>query len=473
MLFFASTFAQQDLLQPQPSTWNSSFRLISAQISAANISSDTAHNVQVALNFERSNNAGNLIQDDPFYQLPENFNLSDPPPPGTVLKVEEYTNTSFYNIPPSLSMSRFLYVTETLNGSSAPASALVLWPYLPRMFSHLQPYSNNKTSDKAVYPIVAWPHGTSGQTQACAPSGLQDLWDEFHVPYPLALAGYAVVATDYLGLGVANTTSPYFVLPSQANDVFHAIAAAQYTWPHMLSKQFVIAGQSQGGGVGWACAQRQYHQPIDGYLGVVAASPFTDVLAIIAADAQAENNGRVTGIAQGLGSVLPSFQLSDWLTDTGIARLRLLQELKGCGSTGSQLFGDTDIQILKDEWNTTSAAMWYKSISTNSGKPFAGPMLVIQGTDDPNANVPVNTRMVNETCTAFPQGKLYYIVYEGITHVPVLYAGQYLYLDWIKDRFNQVALPGGCRMEIVAPARGLQSIGGDQKWFLEYDVYGL
>jgi len=100
----------------------------------------------------------------------------------------------------------------------------------------------------------------------------------------MALQGYAVVATDYVG-GIPNVTTNYFILPAQANDLFHAVAAAQSAWPDMLSKQFVVAGQSHGGGTAWAAAQRQYERPVEGYLGTMAASPFTDILADITADA--------------------------------------------------------------------------------------------------------------------------------------------------------------------------------------------
>lgn len=468
-----STTAQEALLQPQTNTWNSTFRLTQAQISTANLSSSTAHNVEVALNYERTNNAGDLTQDDPFYQLPVSYDPTNPPPPGTILKVEQHTNTSLYTLPPTLSMSRFLYMTETFNGSSAPASGLVLWPYQPRTFSNLHPASNSTASNGSVYPVVGWAHGSNGYIQACAPSGLRNLWDEFHLPFPVALAGYAVVAPDYLGYGVANQTAPYFILPSQANDLIYAVVAAQNAWSDQLSHEFVLAGQSQGGATTWAAAQRQSQQPVSGYLGVVAASPFTDVLAIIAADKQAENNWRVSGIAQGLHSVLPSFQLSDWLTKEGIARLGLLQSIQGCGTTAAAIFGDTDVQILQTNWNHTSAAAWYKNASSNGEKAFAGPMLIIQGTDDPNANEPVNTRVINQTCSMFPAAQLQYIRYEAVTHAPVLYAGQYVYLDWIRDRFEGVNVPQGCKMETLRPARGIPNIQKDQNWFIEYDVYGI
>ncbi|KAK0301469.1 hypothetical protein LTS00_000618 [Friedmanniomyces endolithicus] len=256
-------------LQSQNDTFNSTFRLTAQQISAANLSAATTHNVEIALQYERSNNAGSLIQDDPFYIVRDHYNLN--------------------NLPPPASLSRFLYVTETYKGTSVPASAYILWPYLPRSFPNLTrcaaPNNNPPTTNQQpLYPVVALAHGTSGQTQACAPSGLRNLWDYFNEPFPLALQGYAVVTPDYAGLGVPDVTSPYFVFPAQSNDLFHAVAAAQSEWPALLSREFVVAGQSQGGGVAWAAAQRQYSRPVEGYLGTMAASPFTDALAAIAAD---------------------------------------------------------------------------------------------------------------------------------------------------------------------------------------------
>lgn len=155
-----------------------------------------------------------------------------------------------------------------------------------------------------------------------------------------------------------------------------------------------------------------------GYLGILAASPFPDVLGAIAADALAEDNRGVVAIAQGLDRVLPGFQLFEWLTETGIARLRLLQEIQGCGITDGQLFSaeGSTVQILKDGWNLMESAIWYNNVSSPGGKPFGGPMLVIQGSDDPNANEPVTTASVKKTCETYPDNQLEYIRWV-ITHV--------------------------------------------------------
>ncbi|KAK6409935.1 hypothetical protein LTR95_018257, partial [Oleoguttula sp. CCFEE 5521] len=130
-LFGALAYAQ---LQSQNTTFNSSYHLTPKQIQAANLSTALVGQVELALNFERSNNAGSLTQFDPFYDLPNGVNQSNLPPYGSILKVEQYTNTTYYTLPATLSMSRFLYVSETLNGSRVVSSAYVLWPYQPRKF---------------------------------------------------------------------------------------------------------------------------------------------------------------------------------------------------------------------------------------------------------------------------------------------------------------------------------------------------
>lgn len=471
----------QQSLFSQNNTWNSTFQLSPQQIASTNLSDAVAHDLEVAINFERTNQAGSYTFADPFYDLPDDFDAANPPPPGTPIKVEQYTNVTLRTMPMSLAMSRFLYMTETLNGSSVPSSAYVLWPYMPRHFPNLTRYSGETCEDDStpLFPTFGLAHGTSGFNQACAPSNLRALWGDTSTSFPLVLAGYAVVAPDYLGLGIANQTSPYFVLPSQANDLFRAIEAAQKTWPHLLSKEFVIGGQSQGGAVSWAGAHRQAVNPVEGYLGTFSASPFPSPFEAIAAQDAAQVNGRVLAIAQGMGSVYPGFELSEWLTDAAIARLHLLEEINACGPASGVLFGEEEgeVQILKDGWNFTESALWYSNVSSMDGKPFASPMMVIQGTEDGNAYEPSVTASVKRTCEANPGSQLEYIRMENITHVPVLYAGQHTFLDWVYDRFAGNDAREGCSATTWSPSRGAVSAEfdgfKDQTWFLEYDVYGI
>lgn len=125
---------------------------VAAQSGAPNatvqpIPSLNASDVQAALAFERSTWANGSVDDESFYRVPSN---SSHLPAGTLLKLQLYTNTSLYTLPPQTALSRILYQTKNLNGSLVPASAYILWPYSPR------------TQPDGSYPVIAWGHGTTG-----------------------------------------------------------------------------------------------------------------------------------------------------------------------------------------------------------------------------------------------------------------------------------------------------------------------
>ena len=102
------------------------------------------------------------------------------------------------------------------------------------------------------WPLLAWAHGTTGISDACAPSRagpgsavrdyLRAWLDE----------GYAVVATDYQGLGTPGL-HPYLVKRAEGRSVLDSIRAA-YEVREDLAPDVVIAGQSQGGGAAFASA---------------------------------------------------------------------------------------------------------------------------------------------------------------------------------------------------------------------------
>lgn len=263
LLLAASAVVQS--ISPQSDAWNSSFALTSAQASAAGINATIANNVNVAVNFERTNWATGSVHNDTFYVVPANASQLAA---GAVIKVEEYTNTSYYTLPPNTALSRIVFQSETLNGSTVPASAFVFWPYLSR-----------RDPRTGKYAVVGWAHGTSGVFGECAPSHIRNLWYQYSAPYTLALQGYVVVAPDLAGLGIdryadgTKIVHPYLSNPSHANDMFYSVEAAQKAWPEALSEYFVLMGHSQGGGAAWGAAQRQARRPVAGYLGAVAGSP--------------------------------------------------------------------------------------------------------------------------------------------------------------------------------------------------------
>lgn len=118
--------AAQLYLIPQNDTFGSAAELTQLQKLNAAINDSLANNIEVALNFERSNWANGSVHTDPFYRVPGNASTA---PFGSLLKLEVRANTSSYTLPPNTALSRILYQSRTLNGTPVPNSAYVLWPY--------------------------------------------------------------------------------------------------------------------------------------------------------------------------------------------------------------------------------------------------------------------------------------------------------------------------------------------------------
>ncbi|MBV8702405.1 MAG: alpha/beta hydrolase, partial [Acetobacteraceae bacterium] len=68
------------------------------------------------------------------------------------------------------------------------------------------------------WPIIAWAHGTTGVADVCAPSWrARYFYEAAHLAAWLT-AGYAVVATDYQGLGTPGP-HPYLAMRPEAYSV--------------------------------------------------------------------------------------------------------------------------------------------------------------------------------------------------------------------------------------------------------------
>ncbi|MCJ1381016.1 hypothetical protein MMC17_004125 [Xylographa soralifera] len=389
-----------------------------AERSSGGIEAALPNITQQALEWEQQQWATGSVLDDEFYTAPKG---SAEAAPGTVLKVEHSTDTSRYTLPPATALSRFIYQSKTLKGSLVPVSAYILWPYSPR-------------SSSDGFQVVAWAHGTSGNYPNCAPSHSINLWEHFLAPYNLALQGYVVVATDYAGLGVGRTAldepivHEYLNSPSHANDVIYSVQAARAAFPE-LGQQFVVMGHSQGGGAAWAAAQRQVNEPVDGYLGAVAVSPVTNILA------EPDPVLSLIGVCilAGIATYFPEFKPASILTPEGLQRYSLVQNMGACIATSLTLL--MDVQLFQPNWTQNAFVQQYQSLIVNGGKPVAGPLLVIHGTSDPLLNITVATSAVEDTLHAFPAAQLEYIRVPGVTHAPAMTSSQRVWMDWIGDRF--------------------------------------
>ncbi len=102
------------------------------------------------------------------------------------------------------------------------------------------------------WPLLAWAHGTVGIADACAPSWNVRSYRDARYLNAWLKQGFAVVATDYQGLGTPGP-HPYMDARVEAYSVLDSIRAAQAKFPE-LSRKVILIGQSQGAGAAFASA---------------------------------------------------------------------------------------------------------------------------------------------------------------------------------------------------------------------------
>src|SRR5262249_27949617 len=155
----------------------------------------------------------------PFYRTPT---PETPHKPGTLVRAEPATD---FALPPGVTATRILYHTRTANNRDTLASGVVLVPYGP--------------PPKDGWPLLAWSHGTTGVATNCAPSLMKSLFYNWEGLYEYVTLGYAVVATDYAGLGTAGRHA-YLDMLSNATDVVNSVPAAHAAVPGLSQRWLVI-----------------------------------------------------------------------------------------------------------------------------------------------------------------------------------------------------------------------------------------
>ncbi|MCP2160192.1 alpha/beta hydrolase [Williamsia serinedens] len=164
---------------------------------------------------------------------------------------------------------RFLYSSVDQHGKPAVSTAAV---FLPR-----------SRPPAGGWPVVAWAHGTVGLGDDCTPSAQKrSTRDDDYISHWLD-QGYAVVGTDYTGLGTPGLMS-YLNADVEARSVVDSVSALRQL-DLSTSPRWVIVGQSQGAGAAMNAARRATElsrgRGLD-YRGVVATGTPANIESIIA-----------------------------------------------------------------------------------------------------------------------------------------------------------------------------------------------
>ncbi|MGO1320632.1 MAG: lipase family protein [Galactobacter sp.] len=231
---------------------------------------------------------------DPFYAAPR----SVPDKPGQLIRAEPFSR----GVPDTASGYRILYTTTKENGERIVASGLVV---VPRGADGDDSGSGDAGSDGSGgaggWPVINWMHGTTGVARQCAPSLLREPFESggLYILPRVIERGWALVATDYQGLG-AEGDHPYLMGRPSAYASLDAVRAARQLEEAHLGDQTVAWGHSQGGGAAlWTGALAKEYAPDVPLSGVAALAPASNL----------------PGLASGLddvpgGSVLSSYVMA-------------------------------------------------------------------------------------------------------------------------------------------------------------------
>lgn len=189
--------------------------------------------------------------------------------------------------------------------------------------------------------LISWAHGTSGLADKCAPSnvGPAEPKRDFTYLHNWMKEGYAVVASDYVGLGTPGLPA-YLGGRSEAHNIVdivkagRAFAARRLPASEQLSKRWVVIGQSQGGGAAIYTARyaTQFGGPGLDYLGAVGTGVPANVETILATVGPTSKfSAGLTAygayILASLRAWYPALHVDSILTPTGRHYLAVAQRL--------------------------------------------------------------------------------------------------------------------------------------------------
>jgi len=338
--------------------------------------------------------------------------------PGELIRSESFDE---YDLPYEISAVRILYHSRSPSGGDVAASGVVLLP--------------EGTPPAGGWPVIAWAHDFIGSARQCAPSLRRNLKEGPLLSMYVGL-GYAVVASDFAGLGTSfqNATLD---MRSNALDVIYSVPAARAALPELGAK-WVVAGNSQGGlaAVGVAEARGEVGDP--NYLGAIAISGVAEAQEIFERLAQGPGHRMLVFLAQGIKAVFPEFRVEEMLTDKAIPLYQHISH--ACeASLGPELAAS---ELLKPGWENNRYVKEFFTRNTPSRKPVHGPLLLISGEADPEVPSALTGTVVTRLCKQ--KDHVLFVKYPGLNASAVIGESVSEQTSWLRARFAGLPAPDNC-----------------------------
>jgi pimeloyl-ACP methyl ester carboxylesterase len=302
------------------------------------------------------------------------------------------------------------------------------------------------TPPEGGWPLLLWSHGTVGIADVCAPSWTG--YVPFHQEHLQRWLqnGYAIVASDYQGLGTKGT-HPYLATRPEAYsnlDVVRAVQSAGFP----LSREVVLVGQSQGAGAVLATAgySAAYAPEIRLRGVVVTGVPYFTPEALVAVqqarpkdrvDPMLGYNFLVLTLVEQLDS---SFDASNYVYEAALPTMRAVQSV--C---------NRDMRKKIQQLGLTYNATFKKSPPLQQGfemmqyptLALSVPVFVGTGSADRDTPPHMQAHLVKTTCEAGSNVSAY--LYQGYDHLSVLNHSMVDSIPFVAAVFGDAEIAGNCK----------------------------
>lgn len=199
------------------------------------------------------------------------------------------------------------YASTSATGTPITVSGTVVVPY----------------GADADTPVIGYAPGTHGLGDQCAPSRHLEAGDETEglLIHQYATRGYAVVVTDYEGIGTPGEHT-YIAGRAEGNATLDAVRAALRLPGTGLSPStdVAIVGYSQGGhAAGWAAQLAPTYAPELSIAAYAVGAPPANLKTVAEHNDGGENVGLVMAAGFGMDVTYPELDLAPYLNDAGRA----------------------------------------------------------------------------------------------------------------------------------------------------------
>jgi hypothetical protein len=325
-----------------------------------------------------------------------------------------------------------LYRSQGVDGKATAVSGIVAIP--------------KGRAPRRGWPVITYAHGTTGIADQCAPS--RDVAGTPVHPYnayilPLITrwlkAGYAVVRTDYEGLGTPGV-HPYLIGRSEGRSTMDVVRAARQVDPR-IGKDTIISGHSQGGHAAlWAAGIAPSWTPelrVRGTVAFAPASHLEDQIPLTTALSAPGGglSGLISDITRGLAVANPGVDIAGMLSPAAAALYpQTLDQCLPALSAATSFGGLAPKDLYKPGTDFAAIAKLLKA-QDPATLTIRTPLRIEQGAADTTV-IPVFTDLLATNLTKNGNKGLTYKKYPGVDHGGIVTAAAQDATAWIATRLK-------------------------------------